>query len=201
MLREIGFTVTPIAAGVMRQLRGASTMGSHLCLLVRLDRDYLVDVGFGGALVAPLALTEGGCDHAPKACALSRTEDGYWRYAERPLAGGEPFGFDFRAEPADEALLDRLCRWQGKDQSSVFVQNLVVQRRDGECHLSLRGRVLTELAVDGERRTLVLDAGDIVSTLRERFGLDVPAAAVLWPKIAARHDEVMAAKPPVLPTT
>ena len=201
MLREIGFTVTPIAAGVMRQLSGAATMGSHLCLLVRLERDYLVDVGFGGALAAPLPLTEGGCEHAPKACVLRRTEDGYWRYAERSLAGGEPFGFDFRTEPADEALLDRQCRWQGENQSSVFVQNLVVQRRDGERHLSLRGRILTELAVDGESKRLVVDAGDIVSTLRERFDLDVPDAAMLWPKIAARHDEVMAAQPPVLPTT
>jgi arylamine N-acetyltransferase len=54
-LREIGFDVMRTCAGVMRGHVGDAQMGNHLCLLVRLDRPYLVDVGFGGSLLSPAA--------------------------------------------------------------------------------------------------------------------------------------------------
>jgi N-hydroxyarylamine O-acetyltransferase len=45
-----------MSAGVMRESLGDVQLGNHLCLLVRIDRPYLVDVGFGGSLALPLPL-------------------------------------------------------------------------------------------------------------------------------------------------
>ena len=53
------------------------------------------------------------------------------------------FSFDFRVAPADEALLARKCQFLQTDPASPFIQNLVVQRRTADKHLSLRGRVLS----------------------------------------------------------
>lgn len=201
MLSEIGFAVTPIAAGVMRQVRGDFVLGSHLCLLVTLDREYLVDVGFGATLPEPMPIAEGLLGHPPLLCSLERTDDGYWRFGERDRPEAEPFTFDFRAERANEAELARMCGWLGTDAESPFVQNLIVQRRDGDRRLTLRGRVLGMLGENGEDKRVLTDAADLVSTLREDFFLDVPEAATLWPAIAARHDALFAAQPPVVPTT
>lgn len=201
MLEEIGFAVTPLSAGVMRQVRGDFALGSHLCLMVSLDRDYLVDVGFGATLPEPMPIAEGSLGHPPLLCSLERTADDYWRFGEHVAASDEPFTFDFRAERADEAQLDRMCGWLGSDAESPFVQNLIVQRRDGDRRLTLRGRVLSVLGESGEDKRVLGDADDLVRTLRDDFLLDVTEAASLWPAIVARHEALFADQPPVVPTT
>jgi len=184
-LREIGFDVLRVSAGVMREKAGDLQMGNHLCLLVQLDRRYLVDVGFGGSLAAPLALQVSAHEHAPYRIALTNLGDGYWRFTER--AHGSPFSFDFRAEVADEARFAEKCTLLQTSAESPFVQNLVAQRRQGDTHLALVGRVLTTLRATGEDKTVLASAAELVATLRETFNLDVPEAATLWPAICARH--------------
>jgi N-hydroxyarylamine O-acetyltransferase len=186
-LGEIGFDVRRISAGVMRTVRGDAALGNHLALIVTLaGKPWLVDVGFGGSLVRPLPLEAGEREDAPFTVSLSETE-GYWRFAEQ-VPGGDPFSFDFRADPADEALLARQCGVQQSHPDSIFVQNLIVQQRQGDTHVVLRGRVFSERSPTGKTERLVAGAGELVALLRDRFGLDVPEAAGLWDKVCARHE-------------
>lgn len=70
-LKEIGFEVMRMSAGVMRVRAGDAQMDNHLCLLVRLDQPYLVDVGFGGSLTEPFPLRASEReDRAPEAATL-----------------------------------------------------------------------------------------------------------------------------------
>jgi N-hydroxyarylamine O-acetyltransferase len=190
-LGEIGFDVTRMSGGVMRERAGDAQMGNHLCLMVRLDQPYLVDVGFGGSLAEPLPIRPGERHDAPFLVGLSDTGDGYWRYAEG--TGDGAFSFDFRAEPADEALLAAQCLSLQTDPASSFVQNLVVQKRSGARHVSLRGRVLSELGAGAPEPTVLESADALVATLDRVFGLDIPEAAGLWPAICARHEMVFGA--------
>jgi N-hydroxyarylamine O-acetyltransferase len=185
-LREIGFDVARTSAGVMREHLGDVQMGNHLCLLVRIDRLYLVDVGFGGSLSHPLPLEVSGHDHSPYHITLTDMGDGYWRFSER--AHGEPFSFDFFIGTADETRFAEKCSVLQTSLDSPFVQNLVVQRRTGDTHLSLQGRVLTTLRKTGEEKIKLASVDEFVAALRDRFDLDVPEAATLWPAICARHD-------------
>jgi N-hydroxyarylamine O-acetyltransferase len=100
---------------------------------------------------------------------------------------GRPFSFDFLETPADQALLDAQHARLQADPDSPFVLNLVAQRRLGDRHLSLRGRVLTELGPEGRTETLLADADTLVETLATRFALDVPEIAARWPAICDRH--------------
>jgi N-hydroxyarylamine O-acetyltransferase len=188
VLAEIGFDVTRLAAGVMREKWGDVHLGNHLALLVKLDRAYLVDVGFGSVLARPIPLAVEAHACVPYRVSLAEVGDRYWRYSER--AFGEPFSFDFRAAPADEALLAEKCRWQATDPGSNFVLNLVAQRRSGDRHLALRGKVLTETGPDGVSRSVVQSAQDWVEILHSIFGLDVPEAKTLWSRVNARHVEL-----------
>ncbi|MDF7777065.1 arylamine N-acetyltransferase [Sphingomonas sp. AOB5] len=191
-LGEIGFDVRRVSAGVMRAVRGDVSLGNHLTLIVTIDgREWLVDAGFGGTQAAPIPFAAGESDHAPFVLTLAQESDGYWRFAER-FGDSDPFSFDFLPGPADEALFARQCAALQDDPESIFVQNLVVQQRQGEWHVSLRGRVLMERGADGETKRLVADAGAFVTLLRERFGLDVPGVEALWPKIVARHEVLLA---------
>jgi N-hydroxyarylamine O-acetyltransferase len=188
-LGALGFDVVRLAGGVMRAAAGDATIGNHLALLVTVGgQPWLVDAGFGGSLAAPIPLAPARHSHPPYDLVLAQLDDGYWRYEE--YADGKPFSFDFRAEPGPA---DALARHQARLQvaaDSPFVLNLVAQRRIGDRHLSLRGRVLAEMGPDGVEERLLDDAGALVATLRERFALDVPEIATCWPTIQARHEAV-----------
>jgi N-hydroxyarylamine O-acetyltransferase len=195
-LAAIGFDVMRMSAGVMRERSGDSQLGNHLCLLVRLDRPYLIDVGFGGSLSEPLPLAAGQREDRPYRLELSETGDGYWRYSETTHDDADPFSFDFRAVPADEALFARQCEHLQTDPASPFVQNLVVQRRTVETHVSLRGRVLTTTHSSRVDKKLLASADELVAALHDSFDLDVPDAATLWPAICERHNAVFGGSAP-----
>lgn len=196
-LAAIGFDVTRMSAGVMRQVRGDESMGSHLCLLVECEGPHLVDAGFGSWLGAPVPLRQGEWLHDPLPVALGPTDDGLWRVSVS--LGPSAMSYDFAAEPADEAQLSALCQWQATDPASVFVQNLTAQRRAEGSYLMLRGKVLSVVTASGEERRDITSAQDLVETLRELFLLDVPEAAGLWPAIEARHEALFG--PQAAPTT
>lgn len=193
-LGEMGFDVRRVSAGVMREVRGDGALGNHLTLIVTIDgSEWLVDAGFGGTQAAPIPFAAGAYGHAPFVLTLTQADGGYWRFAER-YGEGDPFSFDFAPGPADEALFARQCAALQDDPESIFVQNLVVQQRQGERHFVLRGRVLMERDAGSETKRLIADADELVSVLRDRFGLEAPGIAALWPKICARHDALFAAE-------
>ena len=188
-LSETGFDVTRIAAAVMRHERGESANANHLCLLVRCadsPQTWLVDVGFGGSMLQPIVLAEGGHEQAPYRLGLKRLEDNSWRFWES--LGDEEFSYDFEAVPGDETALADKCGFLQSDPESGFVLNLVVQLRTPNRHLSLRGRVLRVATPNGIDTDLLVSATQLQTTLTDVFGLHVPAAIDLWPKIEARHE-------------
>ncbi len=191
-LEQIGFEVMRISAGVMRSQAGDVQLGNHLCLLVRLDQPYLVDVGFGGSLIEPLPLRALRREDPPYRLELSELENGYWRFAERAHGDDDAFSFDFRAARADEALFEKKCQYLQTDPGSPFTQNLVVQRRTADTHLSLRGRVLVTTHATRVEKRILGTAEELVAILRDSFDLDVPEAATLWPAVCARHETVFA---------
>jgi len=195
VLEQIGFDVTRVAAAVMRQERGDASLANHLCLLVTMPESstrYLVDVGFGGSMLEAIELLEGEHAQAPFRLGLKKTDDGYWRFSEY-LGDGE-FSYDFLEEPADESALKEKCATLQSDPSSNFVLNLVAQLRSQEQHLALRGRVLHIATGNGVAKQTLNSADELVATLAAQFGLDLPKVAELWPRIAARHEEIMRMK-------
>jgi N-hydroxyarylamine O-acetyltransferase len=187
-LEAIGFDVTRLACGVMRHVHGDEKIGGHLALLVRFETPWLVDVGFGGSLLGPLPLAAGERDEAPFTVSLEETPDGYWRFTES--AGSAPYSFDFRLNPAEQALLAAKCRFIATDPDSNFVLNFVAQKRFPGRHVALRGRVLTERGSDGATTHTIEDADEFLAVLAERFGIDEPRAREIWPRVVARHTEL-----------
>ena len=61
--------------------------------------------------------------------------------------------------------------------------------------LQMRGKILRHIAPGGAKQgTLVQTADEWVAILRDQFGLDVPDAVALWPRITARHEQIFSAK-------
>ncbi|WP_133162324.1 arylamine N-acetyltransferase family protein [Hyphococcus luteus] len=190
-LEEIGFKVARLAAAVDRENRGDSAVGNHLALMVTLDEPWLADAGFGKGLIEPVPLKQGPFDNGFLPCRLDRIEGGWWRYRSDPQS--EASSFDLHPDMREDALLENRCAWLQSNEASPFVQNAVVQRwREGE-HLCLRGRVLLRHA-PAQTTTEMLESEDaFMRLLKDKFDLDLPEAAALWPKICARHDALFSA--------
>lgn len=184
-LAEMGFRVSQHAGGVMRDTNGQAAVGNHLVLLVDLDQPHLADCGFGDGIIEPLPLAAGKYHQRGLGFALSKTEDGWWRFHNH--AHGAAADFDFRNEPADQALLDETCHRLQTDPQSGFVLNAVCQRHQPDAHYTLRGRVLKVLRNGAFEQRLVTGLADYEATLRDVFDLRIPEAELLWKKVAARH--------------
>jgi N-hydroxyarylamine O-acetyltransferase len=184
-LTEMGFRVSQHAGGVMRDNNGQGSVGNHLVLVVDLDRPYLADCGFGDGIIAPLPLAVGDYSQRGLGFALSQTQDGWWRFHNHPH--GAAANFDFRDEPADQALLDEKCRWLQTDPNSGFVLNAVCQRYQPDAHHTMRGRVLKTLRNGVIEQRLISDRSDYEATLRDVFALSVPDTGLIWQRIEARH--------------
>jgi len=190
-LSEIGFNVTRVAAAVMRQDSGDASQANHLCLVVSTPESpdkYLVDVGFGGSMIKPVVLAEVDHGQPPFHLGLNKLDDGYWRFWED--IGEGKFSFDFIEKPADEAALKAKCDSLQTDPSSSFVLNLVAQIRTPNQHKVLRGRVLRIASATGASMRTLSSGDELVDTLASHFHLNLPEAADLWPKVAARHEEI-----------
>lgn len=190
-LQEIGFEVMRMAGGVMREQAGDTALGNHLVLSVQLEgKTWLIDVGFGDGMLEPTPLVAGEFQQDFMIFQLAQLTDGFWRLYNHPHGAAK--SFDFRYEPADEAMLARQCQWLQSAPESQFVLNLVCQRFTADGIFALKGRMLSHISATGKSKTLINSADEFESTLRERFALtfDKAQIAYLWERVVARHEVV-----------
>jgi N-hydroxyarylamine O-acetyltransferase len=194
VLQAVGFQVTRMAGAAMREVRGDFMIGSHLVLLVEsedlADSPWIADVGFGDGALEPFPLAEGPLAFDGYNFRLERLDARWWRFHNQEFGGAK--SFDFVVEPADQAMLQEKCDWLHDDPNSPFVQNLICQRYRGGEILQLLGRSFRQIDGGVRRERLIASADDLVEVLARDFTLDVPEVADLWPRVAARHEQVMA---------
>jgi N-hydroxyarylamine O-acetyltransferase len=116
-------------------------------------------------------------------------DDGWWRLHHHALGGVG--SFDFTLAPADETLLSQRCLVLQSSPQSPFVQNAVLQHHVGDGVWQMRGRVLRKTTPSGKTDRVVDSAAEYVGVLSDVFKLRLPEAADLWPKICARHEEIL----------
>lgn len=198
-LRTLGFSVTELAGGVLREEQGDDAFGSHLALLVHLERDYLADVGFGDGLLEPVALARGEIIQGPLRFRLEELGGGYWRFLNHPEGGAR--SFDFSPTPAEVALLERKCRWLQSAPESPFVLNAVCQIHTAKGLMMLRGRSLKSVSHAGVHHKTIRDAAEYRQTLAQIFRLPIPEIDQLWLRILNRDEQRASAAASTGPST
>jgi N-hydroxyarylamine O-acetyltransferase len=177
-LEAAGFAVT-------RRAAEGGQPDAHLVLTVALDGETIVcDVGFADGPVEPFPLVEGPFTAGGFEFRLESLADGRWRLHNHRF-GAAP---GFVAGGPNEAGMAATCDWLQTSPESPFVQHATLFRRNGEGFISLIDKTLRTITPEGVARAEIASADDYVTTLRHRFGLDVPEAASLWPAICERHE-------------
>ena len=196
LLEALGYRVSRHVAGVqVGPDHPARATGNHLALVVdglpsreSPDGRWMVDVGLGDALHAPLPLRTGRHQQGPFIYALQPWATG-WRLDHDPR--GSFLGVNFTTEPS---TMDAFAGWHtylASSPDSRFVATATAQRRDASGVDILRGCLFTRIAANGGYRRLVTDRDAWFQLLADRFGLtfdefDGATRNTLWERVSAR---------------
>jgi N-hydroxyarylamine O-acetyltransferase len=186
-LRETGFDVMRLAGGVLRAAHGDGAFGNHLLLCVQLDQPWIADVGFGDGFFEPVPLHDHTFEQRGFSYQLRQMDD-CWRLYNQKSGAAE--SYDFRMAPANENRLAEHSTKLSTVAESPFVANLVCQKFVPHGYDIQAGRVAKQVTPQGKREWLIDSADQLLETLSDRFGLDVPEVAGLWDAMVARHEEV-----------
>lgn len=191
-LGELGFDVYRGGAGVFREVHGDQVLGNHMIGFVRLDRSYLIDVGFGDGPLDPIPLEPGRYRHGDFEIGLERDGD-WWRFRNHAL-GSAP-SFDFTEEPRNLDWFAAQCEALQSAPTSNFVRTSVLQRRLPDRIYVLRGLVASDIRCNGALARTIESQSDYDRTLQEWFGIDLGNdRAWLWPEIVRRHQAWLASQ-------
>lgn len=186
VLETLGFDVRYLAGTVGRAERGWRAQGNHLVLLVRLDRPWIVDVGFGDGFLTPIPLEPGHYTQGFLDYRVGR-EGPRWRVHNHEHGGAD--GFDFTLTPRTLDDFRVQCHELQTAPDSSFVRTTVCERFLPHGLVMLRGAVLREVSAAGVTTHVVTDAIEYDRVLRERFDLAIAGVEALWPAVWARHEQ------------
>ncbi|MCC6801501.1 MAG: arylamine N-acetyltransferase [Anaerolineae bacterium] len=183
VLRAMGYDVTLLSSDVRADFVGAGMSGDHLILLVKLDRPYLVDVGFGNGLLEPIPLEPGAYTQGFLTYRLLQDGD-RWFFQNHPHGGA---GFVFTLEPRTLPYFTRRCHELQTLPQSGFVRTTVCMRFTPDSLLTLRGAILQTITAHGATERVVDSEATYRQLLGSRFDLHLSDVAPLWQKVWERH--------------
>ena len=187
-LEALGFSVTRLGCRVRWRAPPERPDGarSHMALSVTLnDGPYLVDVGFGGRLLAapiPLPVDD---DQTIGTNGLRLRRDGHLYTLQVHTAGEWADLYRFSLEPQVAADYEVASWYLTTHPTSFFRGNLLAERLTPEYRLSLFNARLTRAGGTGNTNVRTLaSVSELAATLEEDFGLAFPiAAGAIWERI------------------
>ena len=173
LLRELGFNVRKLSAGVARAEGGFDPYFDHMALLVELEQLWLADVGFGDSFRQPIPLSE-----------KAETYDGFGLYSIRlngdvlvltrrlGLDQAEP-QYRFTVQPYEYADFAEMCVHHQTSPDSPFTRARVCTLATKDGRLTLKDMRLITTNGRAKHERLVSDEDERNGILRDLFGIEI----------------------------
>ncbi len=181
LLTQLGFNVDMLSAMVYNnQKEELGPEFDHMTLLVHLDKNYLVDVGFGDSFRTPVLMPDGeGEDVSGKYKLKSAGENIFqlWKreneISSLPRNGKWKLQYQFTTESRKFSDYETMCAFQQDDLSSHFRTRMLctIATRDGRITLSNNSLTVT---VNGNKSKTEFDSEkEFLLLLKKYFGIEL----------------------------
>ncbi len=172
LLTALGFRVDYVSARIVKKA-GIGPEFDHMVLIVKLDHDYLVDVGHGHFCREPLRIdgestsSSGGYEYR-----VDRCGDDYGLYSRYEDAPWSP-RFIFSLFPRHCSEFESMNHFHQTSRDSQFTRRRLVARATDDGHLSAIDRRLIIISPK-EKKRIELDSEDAYrACLSQYFGIDI----------------------------
>jgi N-hydroxyarylamine O-acetyltransferase len=184
LLRELGFKVTMLSAGVATGPDGFGPDFDHMVLMVELEDRWLVDVGFGDSFIEPLLLDKRE-DQVQGDRAYRIVPDGTHLIMMQRIGDNDwQPQYRFSLQPHEYADYAEMCRYHQTSPESHFTKARLCSRATESGRLTLSGMRFITTGPGGSRDEQTLAGEEECATaLREHFGI-VMTSAFISPKFS-----------------
>lgn len=175
LLNNLGFEVDLLSAKVFKN-GGYSPEFDHLILRVRLEDDWLVDIGFGDSFLKPLRLLDGEQQvQRGVAYRLARDASG-WELLSKGNQGDWERSYQFSLQPRQLSDFEGMCRYHQTSPESQFTQKQLCTRATpaGRITISDRRLIVTENGIRTEE--ILEDEKAYLAALDYYFAIRLPNA-------------------------
>jgi len=172
LLRELGFAVQMLSAGVAHPGGAFGPEFDHMVLMVSLEQRWLADVGFGDSFREPLRLDE-PTEQRQNGRAYRIAPDGPYRILLRcDGRGGWRARYRFTLQPYQMADYQGMCLFHQTSPGSPFTQRRTCSLATPDGRITLTGTRLIRTGANGDREERALASVDeYESILRQQFGI------------------------------
>jgi N-hydroxyarylamine O-acetyltransferase len=171
LLRELGFEVAMLSAGVANGEGGFGPDFDHMALMVTLEQRWLVDVGFGDSFRQPLLLDEGGEQVQGSRSYRILPDNSHLILMQRD--GDEwKAQYRFTLQPYGYSDYVEMCRYHETSPESHFTQGRICTLATPEGRVTLSEMRLITSSEEGERQEQTLPGEEeYAAMLRRHFGI------------------------------
>jgi len=179
LLRSLGYKVDTLSAGVTTGTGGFGPEFDHMTLLVHLDEDYLVDVGFGDSFQEPLRINfRGDQKQGGTLYQLSAEGEALVLFKQNDLDKNPNMQpqYRFRLTSHHMKEYEGMCQYHQTSPSSHFTQQRICSRatENGRYSLSDLKLIVTE---EGKRQERILSSErEFETVLKDYFGIDLTSS-------------------------
>ncbi len=166
LLQELGFEVEMLSARVYGRDGVLGPEFDHM--LLRVNHDYLADVGFGDSFTEPLRFDKSE-QVQPTGTYCLIEKDGSWQL-ERDRGEGPKPQYVFTDNPRELSEFAAICHFQQTSPESMFTQKTICSMANPAGRVTISDGRLIETE-NGEVSERAVD--DLRATLRERFGVEI----------------------------
>ncbi len=171
LLRELGFKVQMLSAGVANAAGEFGPDFDHMVLLVTLKERWLVDVGFGDSFLEPLRLDEPGEQRQGERAYKIVTQGEHRILMQREREGEWKQQYRFTLQPHSYPDYAEMCCYHQTSPQSHFTKGRLCSRATPDGRVTLTGlRLIT--TKDGARDERILTSEhEYAEVLRQHFGV------------------------------
>jgi len=170
LLKELGFNVKKLAAGVGRADGGFGPLFDHMALLVELEERWLADVGFGDSFREPLRLDDES-EQAQAFGVYRIRHDGEQRIMEQRKDDAWLPQYRFTLQPYEYSDYTEMCRYHQTSPESFFTQKRVCSLATIDGRITLTNGRLITTAGDARHERELASESEIAAVLRDQFGV------------------------------